>query len=359
MLSSCIKEEELNAECDIVAIQIPQDILSRSPVISNNGVTVIVKDGIELNGLAPTFTLTPGATITPESGTPRDFNKPQQYTVTSENKQWSKTYTVEIQNTYSVVLNYNFENVRQVPTSTGEGCYDVFYEIDASGAVSITWASANQAFALTNPAAQPDLFPTYQYDDRERGKCVALATRSTGSFGQMVKKPLAAGNLFLGEFDMSSALSQPLKATHFGIPFTSVPVSLSGSYRYIPGAEYCEPDGNGNLIPVPGMTDEFNIYAVFYEATQDMEWLDGTNVMAADNPNIIAVAEIPSADPSDVWKDFVIPFVYREGKTVDPDKLKDRHYSITVVLSSSKEGDYFSGAVGSTLYVDDIHLNCK
>ena len=133
--TACIREEALNAECDIVAVQISQDILSRSPIISNNEVTIIVKDGIDLDGLAPVFTLTPGATISPESGTPRDFNTPQQYTVTSEDKEWSKTYTVDIQHTNAVVLNYDFDHVRQVPTQSGEGSYDVFYEVGADGQV--------------------------------------------------------------------------------------------------------------------------------------------------------------------------------------------------------------------------------
>lgn len=356
---SCIREEALNAECDIVAIQLPQDILSRSPIISNNEVTIIVKNGIDLDGLAPVFTLTPGATISPESGTPRDFNTPQQYTVTSEDKEWSKTYMVEIQHSNAVILNYNFEHVRQVSAVMGSCRYDVFYEIGPDGNVAMTWASANPAFALTLQGSTPSTFPTYQYDDEKTGKCVALTTRSTGTFGQNVKKPIAAGNLFLGEFDMTSALAQPLKATHFGIPFMSEPVSLTGSYRYTPGPEYCKLGDDGKLTPVPGKIDEFNIYAVFFEVTPEMQWLDGTNVMAEDNPNIIAVAEIPNPVPAEEWEDFMIPFTYREGKTIDPDKLKAGHYSITIVMSSSKDGDFFSGAVGSTLYVDDLHLNCK
>lgn len=355
---SCIREEALNAECDIVAVQLPQDILSRSPVISNKEVTIVVKDGVDLNGLAPEFTLTPGATIIPESGTPRDFTIPQQYTVTSEDKEWSKTYIVEIQHTNAVALNYDFEHVRQVSALMGACSYDVFYEVGSDGKVSMTWASANPAFALTLQGTTPSTFPTYQYDNGKNGKCVALATRSTGAFGQNVKKPIAAGNLFLGEFDMTNALAEPLKATHFGIPFKSVPVSLSGSYRYTPGEEYCELGDDGKLVPVPGKTDEFNIYAVFFEATADMQWLDGTNVMAEDNHNIIAIAEIPEPNPTEQWKDFSIPFAYRDGKTIDPEKLKAGHYSITIVLSSSKDGDFFSGAVGSTLYVDDLHLNC-
>lgn len=356
---SCIRDEAPNSECDILTVEIPANLLSRQPVITNTSVDIMVKDGTNITNLAPEFTITPGATITPASGTPRDFTNPQEYTVTSQDGEWSKTYTVEVQYTSAIVLNYNFDHVRQVSALNGSCSYDEFYEVGADGKVSMTWASANAAFALTLQGSTPSTFPTYQEEEGKSGKCVALATRSTGKFGETVKKPIAAGNLFLGEFEMKNALAKPLEATHFGIPFLSKPNSLSGSYKYTPGAEYCELGEDGKLVPVPGKTDCFNIYGVLFEVTEDMQWLDGTNVMAEDNPNIIAVAEIPDPTPSKEWRDFVIPFIYREGKTVDPDKLKKGAYSITVVMSSSKDGDFFSGAVGSTLLVDELHLNCQ
>ena len=175
----------------------------------------------------------------------------------------------------------------------------------------------------------------------------------------MVKKPIAAGNLFLGEFAMASALAKPLEATHFGIPFLSVPLSLSGVYKYLPGPDYCILNGDGKFESVPGVVDKFNIYAVFFEVSPDMQWLDGTNVMADDNHNIMAVAEIENPDPSQEWKSFNIPFKFRKDKQIDPSKLAAGAYSITIVMCSSRNGDFFEGAVGSTLYVDDLILNCE
>lgn len=358
--SSCIKDEAPNAECDIVDVRFDSsEVLNRTPVISNDRIQIVVNSGVNISDLAPNFTLTPGATIEPASGTPRNFNTPQEYVVTSEDGQWHKTYTVEVQRPGNINLRYNFEHVRQVSALSGKASYDVFYEIGNDGKESLTWASANAAFALTLQGTTPETFPTYQAIDSETGKCLALTTRSTGTFGQNMKKPLAAGSLFLGEFAMANALAKPLEATHFGTPFLSVPLSISGVYKYLPGEQYCKLDENGKLVPVEDMTDQFNIYAVFFEVTDDRQWLDGTNVMAADNPNIIAVAEINNRDASAAWKEFNIPFKFREGKVVDPDKLKAGSYSITIVMSSSKEGDFFEGAVGSTLYVDNLVLNCE
>ena len=90
-----------------------------------------------------------------------------------------------------------------------------------------------------------------------------------------------------------------------------------------------------------------------------MEWLDGTNVLSEDNPNIISTALIPDRHETDDWTEFSVPFVYREGKSVDPVKLKDGRYRLAVVMSSSQDGDYFCGAIGSTLAVDELSIVCK
>lgn len=309
--------------------------------------------------LAPEFKLTPGATINPESGTPRNFVIPQEYTVTSEDGQWSKTYTVEVRNNESINLYYGFENVRQVSAIGGLCSYDVFFEVGTSGQEDWAWASANPAYALTLQASTPNTFPTYQSEEGREGKCAVLVTRSTGDFGKRVGKPLAAGNLFMGKFDMTNAMERPLQATQMGTPFNKVPVSFSGCYKYTPGEVYCEASPSGELVPVEGKKDEFNIYAVFFESMEGREWLDGENVLSPDNDQILAVAEIPDKTAKEKWTEFSIPFIFRDGKTVDPDKLKEGRYSITVVFTSSTEGDYFNGAVGSTLMIDEISIVCQ
>lgn len=359
MFSSCIADEAQNTECDIVSVILPTDLLNRAPVVGNRTVNIILKNSVPLNALAPDFTLTEGATITPPGGTVRDFSTPQIYTVTSQDGKWSKDYIVTAEHADKITLQYNFENIKVID-KTATVSYDEFCETDENGDTILIWASANAAFALTMQGTTPNTFPCYQVDEGKSGKCAVLVTRSTGSFGAMVKKPIAAGTLFLGNFDMNSAMSKPLEATHFGVPFTRIPVSLSGVYKYFPGETYCQPNAQGILEPVEGKTDSFNIYAVMFEITEEMQWLNGTNVLSADNPNIIGTATFDDADltPSSEWRTFTLPFVFREGKSIDPYKLESGLYSITIVMSSSRDGDFFSGAVGSTLYVDELDLNC-
>lgn len=355
---SCVRDEPLNAECDILAVTLPDDVLNRLPQIENNKITLIVKKGVSVMALAPEFELTPGATIDPPSGTVRNFIMPQTYTVTSESGEWSKTYTVTAQRSNTINLEYSFEHVRLQGALGETTFYDVFYEVGPAGTETLTWASANQAFALTLQGTTPESYPTYQAEDGVKGKCVALVTRSTGGFGGRVGKPMAAGSLFIGKFDASNALQKPLESTHFGTPFEKIPSMLSGYYKYIPGPTYSEPDENGKLVPVPGKTDIFNIYAVMFETGDGVEWLDGTNVLAPDNPNIISTAVIDNRRATDEWTEFSIPFVTRPGKTIDPEKLRNGVYSITVVMSSSEDGDYFRGAIGSMLMVDELQVTC-
>ncbi|HLR00083.1 MAG TPA: hypothetical protein VK102_06875, partial [Sphingobacterium sp.] len=95
-LSSCIKEEAPNAEADIenATLENAPDILQTQPNIGNNTIVFRLRKFSGNYIFAPEFTLTPGAKIEPENGTKRDFFEPQEYTVTSEDGLWSKTYKV-------------------------------------------------------------------------------------------------------------------------------------------------------------------------------------------------------------------------------------------------------------------------
>lgn len=361
---SCIKKEPLNTECDIVAVTLPDDALNRRPIIENDRVTLIVKNHVNITELAPEFVLTPGATITPESGTVRDFTEPQTYVVTSEDREWSKTYTINVQRNNAINLKYGFEDIRLVTTSQ-KGQYDEFYDVSIDETThrrdTMIWASGNPGFALTNGANPPDTYPTFQADGGYVGKCAKMVTRTTGPWGAMVKKPIAAGNLYIGTFNVNIAVARPLEATQFGTPFFSVPRYFSGYYKYTPGELYQKFNAETNkLEDVPGKQDECNVYAVFYESTSDMERLDGSNVLSDDNPNIIAVARLSAEQRRGAteWTYFHLPFVFRTGKDIDEKKLEDGLYNITIVMTASIDGDYFSGAIGSTLMVDELEISC-
>jgi hypothetical protein len=82
-MASCIKDEAPNAEADITGISFEEDVLASArfnlnPSYNDNlqayPILVKVKEGTPLNKLSPLFELTPGATISPESGSEHDFS---------------------------------------------------------------------------------------------------------------------------------------------------------------------------------------------------------------------------------------------------------------------------------------------
>ena len=100
--------------------------------------------------------------------------------------------------------------------------------------------------------------------------------------------------------------------------------------------------------------DQAHFYAVFYR-NQDSNGnpvvLNGTNVLSSEY--IVSKAQIIGPAPTDEWTHFEMLF---EGGTADPEILAAMGYSFTVVFSSSKDGDTFEGAVGSTLYIDEVEV---
>ena len=341
--TACIRSEAPNAEADILTCTVAGDVLKSDPEIDNESVTLIVKSDADITSLAPEFTLTPGATISPASGTTLDFSTDQIYVVTSEDKQWTKEYTVRCI-VSGVTTEYHFELV----TLDSRGRYQIFQDYTESGDL-ISWASGNAGYALTNSDLETEDFPTLQDEDGYVGKCAKMVTRSSGSFGELLGMPIAAGNLFIGTFDILNALSDARKATHFGRTFSSMPTYVSGYYKYTAGDVY-ERDG----VEVSGEKDQFDIYGLFFETDDEVQYLDATNSFTSSN--LIAVARISDQEEADEWTHFYIPFVYIEGKTVDKEKLANGEYYLALVFSSSINGDLFEGAVGSTLWIDEVEI---
>lgn len=366
--SSCIMDEPLNAEADILTCVVKNeqgqaDInIKGDALVSNTRVMALAIPRINLKKLAPEFTITPGATIEPASGTMLDFSQPQKYTVTSQDGNWEKVYMVSV-DTSEITTRYNFE------LSETPGKYEMFYEEipTVSGSIKqYIWASGNPGFALTGVASTPKEYPTILVDEGYRGKGLKLVTKSTGKFGETVKMPIAAGNLFIGSFDVGNAMREPLKATLFGLPFGKKPIKFKGRYVYKRGAPFIIKNAAGDKQEAPGREDIGDIYAVLYDAEGGS--LNGENVLSSDR--IIALARVDNMKvtdantpvSSDVYEAFEISFDYDSYRGTRPfmeEKSKEYQYNLAVVFTSSRDGAYFAGALGSTLYVDDVEVICE
>lgn len=375
LFSSCFKDEPLNAECDIEQAYIHASDKLDSWFITASDTLVDVQsdetsieftmaEGADLSSIAPEFHITPGATISPESGSMQDFSKgPVVYTVTSEDKKWSRTYTVSIvkgKTSFGQEHEFDFEDAYLT-----NGYYN--WKEPWHGSMLNLWASGNAGFKISDPTTRANMYPTTIDEESYEGKGVKLTTRKTGPLAASVKKPIAAGNLFIGQFDATNALRDAMKATKFGKPFSfaSEPLTIEGWYKYKAGDKFT--DMNMNVLT--DRHDYGTIYAVLYE-NHDIEGnavvLYGDNVQTS--PQIVALAIVgeqkddngkTAIGNTDQWTHFSVNFELKNDKTINLQKLKRGDYSLAIVCSSSSDGSDFKGAVGSTLWVDKLKITCK
>ena len=399
-MHSCIGDEPANAECDIekcwIHLDQPEtvfyhdyDTLAGEPITVdrpdqkivptsvdsivfntrwNASVSQPVPLYIEVTPGAKLFRMEGGSEVPFTSGTPVDLRataygdyKEQRFIVRSEDGKWSRTYRISIQ-------------VPPMPSYPPEGFELKFdgFELNDAGQyyvwtetnpflTDVQWANGNPGFRLSKSSAKPDEYPTVAVPEGgvDGGPYLRLTTRDTGGFGRMVNMRLAAGNHFIGSFDVGQALngqSGALAATRFGQPFAHKPVRLKGYYRFTRGA--FKQDRNGNPMDEDDVCD---IYCVFYrntDASGNQIQLDGANVVSSED--IVGMARLNSSDVvngSSEWLPFDLPVVYKEDVT-EAD-VKEYRYSMTMCFSSSIDGAYFRGAVGSELCIDNVTLECE
>ena len=369
---SCIKDEAPNNECDIESAWVegaeleklfykPADMRKENISSTETSITFIVRSMAMVPTEIPVnFKITDKASIEPASGSLQDFTKgPVTYTVTSEDGQWNRTYKVAFTEPILPKSKFSYENV-----DTLEGGflvlnkYHQFYELNQNGEKQRFWASGNAGFALSLfSGAGPKQFPTYMSENGFEGNGVRLKTMYAGDLGKGMGKPIAAGNLYLGRFMVEYAAMDPLKATEFGVQWDRDPVRITGYYKYKPGPEFT----NVKMEVIPDRIDEASIYAVFYnniDPNGSQYFLYGEELAdldkIIDNPQVYKVARVPSLPPTDQWTRFEMFF---EGRDVPEEAVANKNCNLAIVFSSSKNGAQFEGAIGSTLYIDEVEVS--
>ena len=397
-LNSCIKDELPNQECDIksayVHVDNPSELFYQlsdtiAPIdqslSSANIVFRNIKPWYDVQMMAPVFTISEGATLIPASGTLRDFsdNAQQIYFCVAEDekellreiqtldnateklfeayrseKHHIRIYNVQFQHSEESgdVAEYSFDDGYIYDDYSTKVLHYLYYVwSDPNDETKSGWATANPGFSLTAGSATPDQYPTslLEYAGVDGKHAVKLETCSTGSMGKLFKMPIAAGNFFLGTFDIKKAFTSTLSATHFGenCAITRKPERFTGYYKYTPGEQITD----ANLNNIDG-TDEPALYCVVYRNHDDegnSVVLDGTTIETS--PFIIGRAEIKEWKMNtDDWVPFSLDFTWTQP--IDEELLAQRGYNITIVCSSSKNGGTFTGAIGSKLLVDNFKL---
>lgn len=386
-LQSCIQDEELNAECDIEGVdptwlnEHPGMVIG-NPLVNQEKRTIdfTLEKGTDRTALNPRFLLSDAATITAEvdgqtvsgNGITRNFKTPQTYTTHSQDGKWYKKYTVSF-GYFTGLAAMNFDHYQLDANNK----YYIWNEVAAKEDESEPdkplnwWSSGNGGYAMVGLAKTPLAFPTAPFTDDEMGACVRLQTCRTGSFGDMVHMPIAAGSLFIGTFSNKIAMKRPREATAFGLQvLDKMPKSLEGFYRYKVGETFTDKDKK----VCPERRDTADIYAVVYEVllvdkkiknpdangpdsivVKENLALNGDNVLTSDR--IVMMARIDNPGEPTEWTHFSEPFKFKNGHTaIDPNRLALKGYAIAVVATSSRQGAYFEGAIGSTLDISQFRL---
>lgn len=299
---------------------------------SDNTITFIVPDELTSLKFVPTIVISDKATITPASGVEQDFASPVTYTVTSEDGIATMNYTVSVG---GKSISYNFETWESKTSLSGSAFDD-----------PVGWATSNGGSSILSKIA------VAKENDSHSGEWAAtIKTFDTNGMGNLMPK-ITTGSLFLGDFQLK--MTDALASTKFGIMFDKKPISVKGYYKYTPGDVFyrcADPDNKkGTAIVEAGTVDECSINAILYEVSSDSEEaLNGHNLYTSVD-KIVAIAMFSDATVKQDWTEFNLKLDYKQ------DFNPTKRYRFAIICSSSKDGDTFSGAPGSTLIVDDFEL---
>lgn len=169
------------------------------------------------------------------------------------------------------------------------------------------------------------------------GKKAAKLTSST-AFGQF-----AAGNIYTGKF--GKATLNPVGATlQWGVPFDSRPLALQGYFKYVP-----EIVNKGSHNGMSGKTDicQIQIMLADWDAPFDVD-TGNQKFVDVNGSDIIAYGSLETDETMASYRKFTIKLDYRDVTRIPK--------YIVIVAAASRYGDYFTGGVGSTLYLDEFEF---
>ncbi|MDE7128686.1 MAG: PCMD domain-containing protein [Bacteroidales bacterium] len=154
----------------------------------------------------------------------------------------------------------------------------------------------------------------------------------------------AAGNIYTGRFNKIDGLGADLD---WGVPFTSRPSALKGYYNYSPVTidKAKEP-----YEDMKGTTDKCQIQVLLtdWDAPFNVNTTSGRFVNFEKDEHIIAYAKLESDEYTDGWKPFELELEYRDTERIPK--------YVVITCCASYLGDYFTGGVGSLMYIDEFEF---
>lgn len=242
-----------------------------------------------------------------------------------------------------VITNYSFEDWSSYTASTLLGTKTVVLPGSTGDKLTSFWGSGNEGAATANMTLtdkSTDMRHSGQYSARLESKA-AMGI-------------IAAGNVFVGYYDKTDGTNGVLQ---LGREYNgSHPTAVRCWANYRPGSGVTVKSGNEDFIDdlAAGGTDQGQVYVAL--TTEPVEIRTNPSNRKLFDPNdacVIAYGQVTWKEafgPDGQLKELKIPFNYNSrANTRRPSYL-------VIVASASKFGDYFSGAVGSVMYLDDFEL---
>ena len=218
--------------------------------------------------------------------------------------------------------------------------FDDWYQEGEAWMPSIDATPEHYIWDSANPgSAKFGFVPTTRTDD--------VAVAGSGKYAAKLETQyafikLAAGNIYTGKF--VGLVGVKGAEIDWGVPFTSRPSALKGYFHYIPATV-----NKGTHNGMSGKTDIGQIQIMltdwdgpFRVSTAADEFVD------PDTDSGIIAYGTKDLNATSSYEPFTIDLEYRD--------MMRRPTYIVIVASASKYGDYFTGGVGSTLYVDEFEL---
>jgi len=345
---SCLKKNDLTnyaVQANIVHFaiegQLTCTIDSRAQKVS-----VLMPARTDLSTLKLTaFSVTEGATCEPELsvGEILDLQEPMCILLSNEDVySWTIEAASKEPRAGAQLYNMNFDSWTEVLNDKKSVWYA--YGADATDEQKAVWGNANKS--ITDMGKDSNCLPESEFVavKGEGKKALKLVTNLLDFW---ILKKLAAGSIFtgrLGEINFSTFNAD----LYWGIPFSDRPYALDGYGCYKPATINEAMDPYKDLL---GQMDNGHVIVVLADWNEPYKVNAPATLIDYENdPAIIGYGKMVFDHEMSEYEHFTLEIEYRNERT--PKYL-------VIVASSSAWGDYFTGADGSTLYLDEFSFLYK
>ena len=322
-----VVETDINTEDRVISLMVKGDVL---PIYTNP--VFVTSDNATVSGIVNN-TLVFNA-----------FGDVNTFVVTSEDENTTKTWSVKIEQSGKVqVPNSDFEL-----WGTFKGVNNETQTIDPTPGVGLGWGTANLKMLGIGVIGTSKVAHNGGYASQMK-----TIEQNTVLKGYV----MAAGTTYTGKFvadDPMGNIDTPWKMTHFGIPFSSRPVSFSLDLRYKAGVQLKQARKEGRKYKIYNIDgiDKGQVWIklLHWGGTGPLKYhskpVDGLTVIGE-----TSLLMDGSETKYNNWSNITLNMNYHS----EYDGLTPTH--IAIVMSSSSRGDEFIGATGSELTVDNFVIN--